>query len=58
MNATNLIIYLNNFLEFILLRKIGCYKPTPLKMNLVPEIQTGGERNLETLSSTLLLFPK
>jgi hypothetical protein len=25
MNVTNLIIYLNNFLEFILLQKIGSY---------------------------------
>jgi hypothetical protein len=30
----------------------------PLKMNLVPNIQTDRKRNLKTLPSTLLLFHK
>jgi hypothetical protein len=34
-----------------------CYQPTPLKMNLVLEIQTDQKRNLEILPSTLLPFP-
>jgi hypothetical protein len=46
------------FIEFYSFRKIGCYKPTPLKMNLVLEIQSDRKRNLETLPSTLILFPK
>jgi hypothetical protein len=32
--------------------------PTPLKMNLVPEIRMDRKRNLETLPSTLPPFPK
>jgi hypothetical protein len=41
----------------ISLRKSGCYKTSPLKMNLVLEIQMDQKRNLETLPSILLLFP-
>jgi hypothetical protein len=53
-----LFIYINNFLEFYSFAKTGCYKPTPYKMNLVPEIQTDQKRNLETWPSTLLHFPR
>jgi hypothetical protein len=49
MNATN------NFYSF---QKSGRYKPTPLKMNLVPEIQMDRKRNLKTLPSTLPPFHK
>jgi hypothetical protein len=45
-------------LSFIPLQKLGRYKPTPLEMNLITEIQTDQKRNLETLPSTLLLFLK
>jgi hypothetical protein len=38
--------------------KSGRYKPTPLKINLITEIWTDRKRNLETLPSTLLPFPK
>jgi hypothetical protein len=50
MNATNIIIYF-----LIKSRVLQIY---PLKMNLVLEIQTDQKRNLETLPSTILLFPK
>jgi hypothetical protein len=30
----------------------------PLKRNVIPEIQTDQKKNLETLLSTVLLFPK
>jgi hypothetical protein len=43
---------------FSLSKKLGCYKPTPLKMNLIPEIQIDRKRSLETRPSTLLLSPK
>jgi hypothetical protein len=58
MIATNLIIYkLNNAYGFCSQRKIGCYKPTPLKMNLALEIRMDQKCNLKTLPSILLLFP-
>jgi hypothetical protein len=48
MNATNIIIYyINNFLDFYLLVKIKVLQTYPLKMNLVPEIQTYQKRNLQ-----------
>jgi hypothetical protein len=31
---------------------LGCDKPTPIKMNLIPEIRTDRKRNWEILSST------
>ena len=55
-----IIIYLNiyNLIEFYSFQKLGCYKPTSLKMNLVPEIQTDQKRNLEIRLSTPLPFPR
>jgi hypothetical protein len=38
---------------FFLSKKLGCYKPTPLKMNLIPEIQIDRKRSLETRPLTL-----
>jgi hypothetical protein len=58
-NAT--IKYLFRFINYrilFLLEKSGCYKPTPLKMNLVPEIRTDRKRNMEILLSTPLPFPR
>jgi hypothetical protein len=43
---------------FVSPRNSGCYKPTPLEMNLVSEIRTNQKRNLKILPSTLLVFPK
>jgi hypothetical protein len=58
MIASHIIIYLNNyFIRFYFFTKIECYEPTPLKMNLILEIQMDRKRNLETLPSTLLLSP-
>ncbi len=53
-------IYLGIYIieYYFLLEKSGCYKPTPLKMNLVPEIRTDQKRNLEIQPSTLLLSHK
>jgi hypothetical protein len=51
-------IWVYILLYIISFRKSGCYKPTPLKMNLVPEIRTDQKRNLEILLSTPLLFPR
>jgi hypothetical protein len=61
MNATNVIIYLNNnFLEFYFLVKIRVrvLQTYPLKINLIPEIWTDWKRNLEIRPSALLFFPK
>jgi hypothetical protein len=53
-----IIIYLNVYIliELYSFRKPGCYKPTPIKMNLVPKIRMDRKRNLETLHSTLPPF--
>jgi hypothetical protein len=45
-----------NFSHFFL--NSGHYKPTPLKRNLILEIQTILRRSLEILPSILLLVPK
>jgi hypothetical protein len=37
--------------------KIRALQTYPLKMNLIPKIQTDQKRNLETLPSTLVPFP-
>jgi hypothetical protein len=47
--------YLGRFYFF---QKLGCYKPTPLRMNLAPEIRTDWKRYLKTLPSADLLFAK
>jgi hypothetical protein len=57
MQQTYVLNKIINFWSFIPLQKIGCYKPTPLKMNLILEIRMDQKRNLETLPSTLFLFP-
>jgi hypothetical protein len=56
MNATSIYLY-NYFLQFYFFTKMRVLQTYPLKMNLIPEIRTDRERNLETLPSTLLLFP-
>jgi hypothetical protein len=58
MNASNNYL-LNKMFPRVLFfyEKIGRYKPTPLKMNLIPEIWTDRKRKLETLPSILLLLP-
>src|SRR6266540_1712226 len=38
--------------------KLGCYKPTPLNMNLVPEIPTGLQTRTETPSARRLHAPR
>jgi hypothetical protein len=37
--------------------KIRVLQTYPLKMNVIPEIQTEQKRNMETPPSILLLFP-
>jgi hypothetical protein len=51
-------LFINNSLKFYFLMKIRVLQTYPLKMNLVLEIRTDRKRNLETLHSTLFLFPK
>jgi hypothetical protein len=51
-------IWVYILLYVISFRKSECYKPTPLKMNLVPKIRTDQKRILEILLSTHLLFPR
>jgi hypothetical protein len=58
MQQLNIYLGIYIIVYYFLLQKSGCYKPTPLKMNLVPEIQTGRKRNLEILLLTLLLVPR
>jgi hypothetical protein len=58
MQQSNIYLGIYNIEYYFLLEKSGCYKPTPLKMNLVPEIRTGQKRNLEILLLTLFLFPR
>jgi hypothetical protein len=38
--------------------KIRALQTYPLKMNIIPKIQTDQKRNMEGLPSTLLLSPK
>jgi hypothetical protein len=45
-------------MEFYYFQKTVRYKPNPLKMNLVLEIWMDRKRNLETLPSIPLPFPK
>jgi hypothetical protein len=51
-------LFINNSLKFYFLMKIRVLQTYPLKMNLIPEIQTDQKKNLETLPSSLLLIPK
>jgi hypothetical protein len=57
-NKHRVFIYINNSLEFYFLVKIRVLQTYPLNMDLVLEIRMDQKRNLETLPSTLLLFPK
>jgi hypothetical protein len=43
---------------FYFLVKIRVLQTYPFKMNLVPEIRMDQKRNLETLPSNLLPFPR
>jgi hypothetical protein len=45
-------------MAFYFLRKTGCYKPSPLKMNLTLEIRTDRKRNLKILPSIIPLIAK
>jgi hypothetical protein len=58
MQQTYLFIHINNDVKFYFLMKIKVLQTYPLKMNLILEIRMDRKRNLETLPSTLLLFPK
>jgi hypothetical protein len=58
MQQSNIYLGIYTIEYYFLLEKSRCYKPTPLKMNLVPEIQMDQKRNLEILLSTPLLFPR
>jgi hypothetical protein len=61
MNATilaNSCIKNKSFKIFLNSQVLGHDKPTPLKRNLIPVIQTSLRRSLETLPSSPLLVPK
>jgi hypothetical protein len=57
MQQSNVYLGIYTIEYYFLFEKSRCYKPTPLKMNLVPEIRTDQKRNLEIVLSTLL-FPR
>jgi hypothetical protein len=58
MQQSNIYLGIYTIEYYFLLEKSGCYEPTPLKMNLIPEIRTDRKRNMEILLLTLLLFPR
>jgi hypothetical protein len=53
-----LFILKNKYQGFLFFPKIQVLQTYPPKMNLIPEIQMDQKRNLETLTSTLPIFPR